>query len=56
MEEAEGEHEEGAGLSGACTGFFLGLHFEPEDGGNMLHRNVLFFHNYKTLQPTASVV
>jgi hypothetical protein len=35
----------------ASAGFLLGLLFDPEDGGNVLLRNMVFSPNYTELQP-----
>jgi hypothetical protein len=34
----------------ASAGFLLGWRFDPEDGGDMLPRNIALFPNYTALQ------
>jgi hypothetical protein len=44
--------EAGDKMSSSSAGFFGGLPFDRENGGNMFHRNVRISPNYMVLQPT----
>jgi hypothetical protein len=46
------EAKQGGGRKLASAGFLPGLHFDPEDGGDMFLLNIRLSPNYTAQQPT----